>query len=120
MDITFIKELRVETVIGIYDWEREIRQTVVIDLEMGGDIRAAATTDNIADAIDYKAVGKRLIAFVEEAEFQLVETLAERLAEIVCSEFNVPWLRLTINKEKALTGAAGVGVTIERGHRAWP
>ncbi len=120
MDITFIKELRVETVIGIYDWEREIRQTVVIDLEMAGDIRPAATTDNIADAIDYKAVGKRLIGFVEEAEFQLVETLAERLAEIVRSEFNVPWLRLTINKEKALTGAAGVGVTIERGQRARP
>lgn len=117
MDIIFIKELRVDTVIGIYDWEREIRQTVVIDLEMGGDIRGAATTDNIADALDYKAVGKRLIDFVEKAEFRLVETLAERMAEIVLKEFEVPWLRLSVNKEKALSGAAGVGVVIERGYR---
>lgn len=117
MDITFIKALRVDTVIGIYDWEREIRQTVVLDLEMGCDIRGAALTDNIDDALDYKAVGKRLIEFIQGAEFQLVETLAERVAEIVLHEFDVPWLRLTVNKEKALTGAAGVGVVIERGRR---
>lgn len=117
MDITFIRELRVDTVIGIYDWEREIRQTVVIDLEMGSDVRGAAVTDNIADAVDYKAVGKRLIAFIEGADFQLVETLAERIADILLEEFRLPWLRLTVNKENALTGAAGVGVIIERGRR---
>lgn len=117
MDIVFIRELRVQTVIGIYDWEREIKQTVVIDLEMAMDNRVPAASDNIHDAVDYKAVGKRLIAFIEGARFELVETLAERIAEIVLAEFGVPWLRLTVNKEGALRGARGVGVTLERGQR---
>lgn len=115
MDIVFVRDLRVDTVIGIYDWEREIRQTVVIDLEMATDVAQAAATDNIADAVNYKAVGKRLVQFVEGSSFQLVETLAERMAEIVLGEFGVPWLRLTVNKEGALSGARDVGVTIERG-----
>ncbi|MES9873934.1 MAG: dihydroneopterin aldolase [Candidatus Sedimenticola sp. PURPLELP] len=117
MDIVFLRDLRVETVIGIYDWEREIKQTVVLDLDMGTDIRKAAASDSIEDTLDYKAVSKRLIAFVEESSFQLVETLAERCAEIVLDEFNVPWVKLTLNKIGAVSSARDVGVIIERGQR---
>lgn len=117
MDIVYLRELNVETVIGIFDWERRIRQTVSIDLEMGADIRPAAATDDIAQALDYKAVAKRLIEFVGNAEFQLVETLAERVAAIVMTEFNVPWLRLRLSKPGAIRGARDVGVVIERGRR---
>jgi dihydroneopterin aldolase len=115
MDIVFLRDLRIETVIGIYDWEREIKQTVVLDLEMGADVAAAAASDQIDQALDYKSVAKRLIAFVEESEFQLVETLAERCAGIVREEFGVPWVRLTLNKIGAVRGARDVGVVIERG-----
>lgn len=117
MDIIYLRELRIETVIGIYDWERRIKQPVIIDLDMAADIRRAAGTDNIEDTLNYKAVAKRVIAFVEKSEFQLVETLAERVAEIVLNEFPVPWLRLQVNKVGALRGARDVGVIIERGHR---
>ncbi|MBL3528802.1 MAG: dihydroneopterin aldolase [gamma proteobacterium endosymbiont of Lamellibrachia anaximandri] len=117
MDIVFIRNLRIETVIGIYDWEREIRQPVVLDLDMGADIARAAKSDHIDDTLDYKAVSKRLIQFVEESEFQLVETLAERCAEIVLDEFEVPWVRLTMNKIGAVSAARDVGVIIERGSR---
>ncbi|MBL3600666.1 MAG: dihydroneopterin aldolase [gamma proteobacterium endosymbiont of Lamellibrachia anaximandri] len=117
MDIVFIRNLRIETVIGIYDWEREIRQPVVLDLDMGADIARAAKSDRIDDTLDYKAVSKRLIQFVEESEFQLVETLAERCAEIVLDEFEVPWVRLTMNKIGAVSAARDVGVIIERGSR---
>ncbi len=118
MDIIFIRDLRIDTVIGIYDWERSIRQTVSLDLELATDIRRAAASDAIDDTLNYKAVAKRVIAFVEESRFQLVETLAERVAELVLAEFGVPWLRLTLNKGGAVRGARGVGVVIERGTRA--
>jgi dihydroneopterin aldolase len=117
MDIVFLRDLRIETVIGIYDWEREIKQTVVLDLEMSADIRKAAESDHIDDTLDYKAVAKRLITFVEESSFQLVETLAERCAAIVRDEFDVQWMRLTLNKIGAVRGARDVGVIIERGER---
>jgi len=115
MDIIFIRDLRIDTVIGIYDWERSIRQTIRLDLEMATDIARAAASDRIEDTLNYKAVAKRIIAFVEQSEFQLVETLAERIAELVRREFAVPWLRLTLNKGGAVRGAQGVGVIIERG-----
>jgi 7,8-dihydroneopterin aldolase/epimerase/oxygenase len=117
MDIVFLRDLRIETVIGIYDWEREIRQTVVLDLEMAADVARAAASDRIEDTLDYKAVAKRLIAFVGESRFQLVETLAEECARIVRQEFGVPWVRLTLNKIGAVNGARDVGVIIERGER---
>lgn len=117
MDIVYISDLRIETIIGIYDWEREIRQTVSLDLEMAADNRKAAATDQIDDALNYKAVAKRLIQFVGESEFQLVETLAERIAEIVLDEFDVEWLRLKLGKPGAVTGSREVGVIIERGER---
>jgi len=114
MDIVFIRDLRIQTVIGIYDWEREIKQTVIFDLEMGTDIARAAASDSIEHTLDYKAVSKRLVEFVEASEFQLVETLAERCAAIVLEEFAVPWLRLTLNKIGAVSAARDVGVIIER------
>ncbi|MCH8543890.1 MAG: dihydroneopterin aldolase [Alcanivorax sp.] len=117
MDIVYIRDLKVDTVIGIFDWERRIRQTVSLDLEMAADIRRAAATDSIEDTLDYKSVGKRLIAFIQAAEFQLVETLCERCAEIVLTEFDVPWCRLRVSKPGALRGSQDVGVIIERGER---
>lgn len=117
MDIVYISDLRIETVIGIYEWEREIRQVINIDLEMAADNRKAAATESIDDALNYKAVAKRLIAFVEASEFQLVETLAERIAEIVLDEFDVGWLRLKLGKPGAVTGSKEVGVIIERGEK---
>ena len=114
-DIVYIKDLQIKTVIGIYDWEREIKQTVSIDLEMASDIARAAATDAIDDALDYKAVAKRIIAFVEESGFQLVETMAERISEIVRNEFGVSWLRLRVSKPGAVTGSRDVGILIERG-----
>ena len=117
MDIVFLRELEIDTVIGIYDWERKIRQTVVLDLEMSTDVKRAADSDLIQDALNYKAVAKRLIQFVNESEFQLVETLAERCAEIILQEFDVRWVRLTLNKRGAVNGARDVGVIIERGEK---
>ncbi len=117
MDIVFLRGLRVDTVIGVYDWERRIKQTVILDLEMAADVRKAAATDDIQDALDYKSVAKRVERFIAESEFQLVETLAERCAQIIRDEFSVPWLRLTLNKAGAVRSAKDVGVIIERGSR---
>jgi dihydroneopterin aldolase len=117
MDIVFIEALKVDTLIGIYDWERRAKQPVVLDLEMAFDNRVPAASDRIEDTLDYKAVSKRLGRFIADAEFGLVETMAERCAEIVQREFNVPWLRLRIRKPGAVRGAVAVGVQIERGRR---
>jgi 7,8-dihydroneopterin aldolase/epimerase/oxygenase len=115
MDVVFIEDLRIETVIGIYDWERKIRQVVALDIEMAFDNRKPAASDRIVDTLDYKAVSKRLIAFVGSSHFELVETLAEHCAEIVLTEFDVAWLRLKLSKPGAVTGSRAVGVMIERG-----
>ncbi len=114
MDKIFLSDLRVETVIGIYDWERKIRQPVSLDLEMDADIGKAALSDAIEDTLDYKAVAKRLIAFIEAAEFQLVETLAEKIAQIVIQEFDVRWVRVRLSKPGAVRGSRDVGVEIVR------
>lgn len=118
MDIVYIRDLRIETVIGIYDWEREVRQTVSLDLEMATDIRKAAQSDSIEDTLNYKAVAKRLIQFVGDSQFQLVETLSERCAELVLEEFDVSWLRLRLSKPGAVRGSRDVGIIIERGVKA--
>lgn len=115
MDIVYIRDLRIDTIIGIYDWEREVKQTVSLDLEMAADIRRAAETDDIQFALNYKAVAKRLITHVENSQCLLVERLAEEVASIVISEFNVPWMRLRLSKPGALRGSQDVGLLIERG-----
>jgi len=117
MDIVYIRELEIETIIGIYDWEREQRQVVSLDLEMATDIRPAAKDDDIQKTLDYKSVAKRLIDFVEKSEFFLVEKLAEEIAGIVQNEFGVSWLRLRLGKPGAVTGSKEVGVIIERGSK---
>ena len=117
MDIIFLHDLKVETVIGIWDWERKIRQTVVIDIDMAADIRKAAASDTVDDTLNYKLVAKRIQQFTSESEFKLVETLAERIAAIVTEEFDVPWVRVRVNKPGAIRGAQDVGVLIERGER---
>ena len=114
MDRVFIENLTVETVIGIFDWEREIRQAVSLDLEMDFDIRKAAASDAIEDTLDYKAVSKRLIHFIEASQFQLVEALAEQCAAIVLDEFPVSRLKLKLSKPGAVRGSSAVGVIIER------
>lgn len=114
MDIIFLSDLRVETVIGIFEWERKIRQTVSLDLEMAADIRAAAAGDSIDDTLDYKSVAKRLISHIETSDYGLVETLAESVARIVVTEFDVPWVKVTLHKPGAIRGAKDVGVVIER------
>ena len=118
MDIIYLHDLKIECVIGIWDWERKIKQSVIIDLDMGFDIRRAARSDSIEDTLNYKAVAKRLQEFVGASEFQLVETMAERVAEILLSEFKLGWVRVRINKRGAVRGAGDVGVLIERGQKS--
>ena len=115
MDIVYLRDLKVDCVIGVYDWERRIRQTLVIDIDMATDIRKAAASDGIQDTLDYKAVSKRIQQFVGDSSFQLVETLAEKIAAIILKEFPVPWVRVRINKKGAVRNADAVGVVIERG-----
>jgi len=118
MDIIYIRELKIDAVIGIYGWERQVKQMLVFDIEIATDIRKAAATDSIEDTLNYKAVAKHLIDFVEHSEFQLVETLAERCAEIILTEFSVPWIKLQLNKKGAVRGARDVGIIIERGEKS--
>lgn len=113
-DKVFIDGLEIEALIGIYDWERRIRQPLLFDLELAFDNRRPAATDDIADTLDYKAVSKRLIEFVSASSFGLVETLAERCAELVLREFDVAHVRLRLSKPGAVRGARAVGVVIER------
>ncbi|MES2672729.1 MAG: dihydroneopterin aldolase [Pseudomonadota bacterium] len=117
MDIVYIRDLRIDTIIGIYDWERQVKQTVSLDVEMATDIRQAAATDDIQFALNYKAVAKRLIAYVENRNALLVETLAEEITQLIRDEFNVPWLRLRVSKPGAVRGARDVGLVIERGKK---
>ncbi len=114
MDKVFIEGLEIETLIGIYDWERRIRQTLAFDLEMAFDNRKPAATDDIADTLNYKDISKRLTEFVSQSEYQLVETLAERCAQIVLEEFGVAHVRLKLSKPGAVRGAKAVGVIVER------
>jgi dihydroneopterin aldolase len=118
MDIVYIRALQIETVIGIYDWERRIKQQVVFDIEMATDIRRAASSENIADALDYSAVSQCLLEYVGNGSFLLIEALAEQCATLILREFNVPWLRLRLAKPTAVAAAQEVGVLIERGERS--
>lgn len=114
MDIIFLTGLTTDCIIGIWDWERRVKQKVVVDLEMSADIRRAAASDAIEDTLDYKKVAKRLLAFVGDSQFQLVETLAERIAQLVVTEFDVAWVRVRLNKQGAIRGSRDVGILIER------
>lgn len=113
-DTIFLQDLKVETIVGIWDWERKIRQTVSIDIEMAADVAKAAETDNIEGTLNYKAVAKRVQQFVAASEYQLVETLAEKIAETVLAEFDIAWIQLRVCKPGAIRNAKNVGVTIRR------
>lgn len=117
MDIIFLGGLEIETIIGIYDWERETKQTVVLDIEMAHNIQKAAETDDIQYTLDYKTVSKRIISFVENSQFLLVEKLISEIADIIRHEFNVPWVKIKLNKKGAIRGASDVGIIIERGEK---
>ncbi|HET9388846.1 MAG TPA: dihydroneopterin aldolase [Steroidobacteraceae bacterium] len=113
-DVIFLRGLAVECVIGFIDWERRVKQTVLIDLEMPADCRQAARSDEVEQTLDYKKVAKRVIGFVEASEFKLVETLANRLALLLLAEFGLEWVRVSVNKPGAIRGSRDVGVRIER------
>lgn len=115
MDIIFLGGLEIDTIIGIYDWERLTKQKIILDIEMAYDISKAAETDDIAHTLDYKAVSKRIISFVEASEFYLVEKLITEIADLIRNDFNVPWVKITLNKKGAISGASDVGIIIERG-----
>ncbi|MCW4149433.1 dihydroneopterin aldolase [Halomonas sp. 18H] len=117
MDLVLIESLHIDTVIGVYDWERTMTQTLVLDLELGTDIRPAAAGDAIDHTLDYAAISERIGQFGETRSFALVETFAEQLAERLRDEFPIPWLRLTVRKPGAVAAASAVGVRIERGTR---
>jgi dihydroneopterin aldolase len=113
-DRIFLRGLAVECIIGFIDWERRVKQTVVIDLELPVDCSKAALSDEVADTVDYKSVAKRVIAFVEASEFKLVETLAHRMAMLILEEFSLQWIRISVNKPGAIRGSRDVGVVVER------
>ena len=114
MDTIFLKELEIETIIGIFDWEREVRQTVSIDLEMPVDAKRAAKTDRIEDSVNYKAVAKAVIALVEESRYQLIETMAEEIAQLILADHGVAWVRVSVSKPGAIRHSRNVGVRLER------
>ncbi len=113
-DRVFLRELAVECVIGFLEWERMVKQTVYFDIEVPVDCRKAALTDDVSQTLDYKRLSKVVIAFVQASEFKLVETLADRTAKLILTEFEIPWVRLTINKRGAIRASRDVGVSIER------
>ncbi|MDP3334723.1 MAG: dihydroneopterin aldolase [Methylococcaceae bacterium] len=117
MDIIFLGGLEIQTIIGIYDWERETKQTIILDIEMAFDIEKAAETDDIQYTLDYKTVSKRIISYVEDSQFYLVEKLIVEIANIIRNEFNVSWVKITLNKKGAIRGASDVGIVIERGEK---
>jgi dihydroneopterin aldolase len=114
MDKIFIHALKTETIVGIFDWERQVKQTVVMDIEFSADIRKAALSDSIDDTLNYKGVAKRVLAFVEESSFHLVETLAEHIAMLILEEFGVSWVSIALSKPGAIRSSRDVGVKLER------
>jgi dihydroneopterin aldolase len=114
MDKIFLHALKTEAIIGIYDWERQVKQTVIVDLEMGADVRKAALSDSIDDTLNYKRVAKRVLAFIEGSQFHLVETLTERIAMLLLAEFGLAWVRVNLSKPGAVRSSRDVGIIVER------
>ena len=114
MDTIFIHALKAEAIIGIFDWERQVKQTVLLDIELNADIRKAALTDSIEDTLNYKRVAKRVVAFVEASQFHLVETLSEHVAMLILAEFDIRTVRVELSKPGAVRGSKDVGIIISR------
>ncbi|WGZ95783.1 MAG: dihydroneopterin aldolase [Candidatus Thiothrix putei] len=119
MDIVYVRDLKIEAHIGIYEWEKRILQKIRIDLEMGWDNRIPAASDNIKDTLNYKTAAKRVVQLVEDTHYDLVERLAEAIADTLMREFSIPWIQVTVGKPGAVRGSSEVGVKIERGDRQW-
>ena len=117
MDIIYLRDLQVDAIIGVWEWERHVRQNLILNLELGADITDPARSDDLSDTVDYKAVSDRVIEYTKSTEFQLVESLAEKIAAIILSEFRVRWLKLTIGKRGVLSEVFEVGIVIERGEK---
>jgi dihydroneopterin aldolase len=118
MDKIFIRGLKTEAIVGIFDWERQVKQTVIVDIEIGAEVRAAALTDSIDDTLNYKRVAKRVLGFVEGSSFHLVETLAEHIAMLILEEFGVNWVGIVLCKPGAVRSSRDVGVALERDRSA--
>ncbi len=114
MDKIFLHALKTEAIIGIFDWERQVKQTVIIDIEISADVRKAALSDSIHDTLNYKRVAKHVLAFVEASSFHLVETLAEHIAMLLLEDFGVPWVRVSLSKPGAIRSSRDVGVIVDR------
>ncbi len=114
MDKIFIHALKTEAIIGIFDWERQVKQTVIVDLEISADIAKAALSDSIDDTLNYKRIAKHVLAFVEESKFHLVETLAQHIAMLILEDFGIAWVRLSLSKPGAIRNSRDVGVMLER------
>ena len=114
MDKIILTDLRIDAVIGIWDWEKRNPQTISIDLEMQMDTKKASQSDSIEDALDYKAVSKRVKQFIQASQFNLIETLAENVAKIILEEFDVQWLKLRISKPFAIRDSRNISISIER------
>ena len=114
MDKIFLHALKTEAIIGIFDWERQVKQTVIIDIEISADIRKAALSDSINDTLNYKRVAKRVLAFVEESSFHLVETLAEHIAMLLLEDFGIAWVSISLSKPGAIRSSRDVGVVLDR------
>jgi dihydroneopterin aldolase len=114
MDKVFIEQLSVITTIGVYDWEQEIKQKLVLDIEMAHDNRPAGLSDDVSDALDYAQVSQAVIDHIENGRFLLVERVAEEVAQLIIEQFNVPWIKIRLTKPGAVAQASGVGVVIER------
>src|SRR5271156_7091876 len=113
-DKIYIHALKTEAIIGIFDWERQVKQTVIVDIEISADIRKAALSDSIDDTLNYKRVAKRVLAFVEASSFHLVETLAEHIAMLILEDFGIAWVRISLSKPGAIRNSRDVGVVLER------
>jgi 7,8-dihydroneopterin aldolase/epimerase/oxygenase len=114
MDKIFIHALKTEAIIGIFDWERQVKQTVIVDIEISADIAKAALSDSIDDTLNYKRIAKHVLAFVEESKFHLVETLAQHIAMLILEDFGLAWVRISLSKPGAIRNSRDVGVMLER------
>ena len=117
MDTIYLHGLKCKCVIGVWKWEKAITQTLILDIELATDIKPAAASDDLSDTLDYKAVSDRVIEYAQASPFDLIETLIERLSEVILAEFNVPWVRIKLDKGGAVKNVQNVGVIIERGTR---
>ncbi len=114
MDKVIVKQLELQTIIGLFPWEREVRQRVLVDIEMAVDVVKASQTDDLEFVVNYAEVCERVAALADEGKFKLLETFVERIAEMVLRDFDVSWIKVAVNKTDVIPQVGSVGVQIER------